>query len=197
MGPPSIYRVLRTENPPISVKIQRERCGSVVESRIPEREVRIRSLHTPCCVLEQDIFLNYFPKTLVIPRKQWLHSGMTKSVYLGRNPQHKHTRQLFSEMQLMHRKLPIADIHSCTPRVDRACKMQSFGCFPLVHSHLKIYTMFVILYNLQSSNDCLVNNNNKKLLPRVPEDVCEDGSMHYFPRPRIMVYRATQGAEGQ
>ena len=35
----------------------RGRGGSVVEGRIPEREVRIRSLHAPCCVLEQDTLL--------------------------------------------------------------------------------------------------------------------------------------------
>ena len=38
-------------------KIQREHGGSVSEGRIPEREVRIRSLHTPLCVLEQDTLL--------------------------------------------------------------------------------------------------------------------------------------------
>ena len=29
----------------------------MVEGRIPEREVRIRGLHTPCCVLELDTLL--------------------------------------------------------------------------------------------------------------------------------------------
>ena len=32
-----------------------------IDGRIPEREVRIRSLHTPCCVLEQDTL---FPQNI-------------------------------------------------------------------------------------------------------------------------------------
>ena len=34
-----------------------ERGGSVVECRTPEREVRVRDLPPPCCVLEQDTLL--------------------------------------------------------------------------------------------------------------------------------------------
>ena len=41
---------------------QGERGGSVVECRTPEREVGVRYLPPPCCVLEQD---TYSPKVLV------------------------------------------------------------------------------------------------------------------------------------
>ena len=34
-----------------------ERGGSVVECRTPEREVGVRNLPPPCCVLEQDTLL--------------------------------------------------------------------------------------------------------------------------------------------
>ena len=34
-----------------------ERGGSVAECRTPEREVGVRNLPPPCCVLEQDILL--------------------------------------------------------------------------------------------------------------------------------------------
>ena len=34
-----------------------ERCGSVVECRTPVREVGVRNLPQPCCVLEQDTLL--------------------------------------------------------------------------------------------------------------------------------------------
>ena len=48
-----------------------ERGGSVVERRTPEREVGVRNLPPPCCVLLFSKTL-YSPKVLVIPRKRWL-----------------------------------------------------------------------------------------------------------------------------
>ena len=85
----------------------------MVESRIPEREVWIRSLHTPYCVLEQD---NFTPGNIgntpeaVAPFRHDLKC-LLGTLNLNTNTQ----KQQFSEIQVMHRKLQIADIHSCTP----------------------------------------------------------------------------------
>ena len=50
----------------------------MVESLTPEREVGVRYLHPPCCVLEQR---HTSPrKVLVIPRKRLLRSDMTEKL---------------------------------------------------------------------------------------------------------------------
>ena len=58
------------------------RGGIVVEHRIPDREVGLKSsLGWPCCILEQDTLTSQ--KVLVIPRKQWLHPSMTENLLTG------------------------------------------------------------------------------------------------------------------
>ena len=52
----------------------------MVERRTPEREMRVRNLPQPCCVLEQDTLL---PVILVIPRKQWQRPDMTEKLLTG------------------------------------------------------------------------------------------------------------------
>ena len=50
----------------------------MVESVTPEREVGVRYLPPPCCVLEQRHI--YSPKILVIHRKRWLCPDMCSAV---------------------------------------------------------------------------------------------------------------------
>ena len=52
----------------------------MVERRTPEREMGVRNLPQPCCVLEQDTLL---PEILVIPRKQWHRPDMTEKLLTG------------------------------------------------------------------------------------------------------------------
>ena len=56
-----------------------ERSGSVVERRTPEREVGVRNLSPPCCVLEQDTLL---PESTGYTQERWLHP-MTEKMLNG------------------------------------------------------------------------------------------------------------------
>ena len=53
----------------------------MVERLTPERSVVRSSLRSPCCVLKQATFTLH--KVLVIPRKRWLHPGITEKLFTG------------------------------------------------------------------------------------------------------------------